>query len=85
MDIEKQTISETDKAAWVQTPSTHHYVENRAGKSAICNVPEGLVREFMWTVVWRARKYPDGINEALQDLMRKDVQKQKKLDSTPQP
>jgi len=33
----------------------------------------------MQTVVWP--KYPGGISEALQDLMKKEVQKQKKLDA----
>jgi hypothetical protein len=49
------------------------------GKLTICNVPDSLLREFMRTVVWP--KYPGGISEALQDLMRKEVQKQKKLDA----
>jgi hypothetical protein len=46
----------------------------------ICNVPESLLREFMRTIV--IPSYPGGISEALQDLMRKEAQKQKKLDST---
>jgi len=46
----------------------------------ICNVPESLLREFMRTIV--TPSYPGGISEALQDLMRKEAQKQKKLDST---
>jgi hypothetical protein len=45
----------------------------------ICNVPESLLREFMRTVVMPS--YPGGISEALQDLMRKEAQKQKKLDA----
>jgi hypothetical protein len=45
----------------------------------ICNVPDSLLREFIRTVVWP--KYPGGISEALQDLMRKEVQKHKKLDA----
>ncbi|MGD0978212.1 MAG: hypothetical protein ABR962_03625 [Candidatus Bathyarchaeia archaeon] len=49
------------------------------GNLTICNVPDSLLREFMRTVVWP--KYPGGINEALQDLMRKEIQKQKKLDA----
>jgi thymidylate kinase len=48
------------------------------GKLTICKVPDSLLREFMRKVVWL--KYPGGISEALQDLMRKEVQKQKKLD-----
>jgi hypothetical protein len=44
----------------------------------ICNVPENLLREFIRTVV--NQSYPGGISEALQDLMRKETQKQKKLD-----
>jgi hypothetical protein len=49
------------------------------GNLTICNVPHSLLREFMRTVVWP--KYPGGISEALQDLIRKEVQKQKKLDA----
>jgi len=49
------------------------------GDVTICNVPDSLFREFMRTVVWP--KYPGGISEALQDIMRKEVQKQKKLDA----
>ena len=49
------------------------------GNLAICNVPDSLFRESMRTVVWP--KYPGGIGEALQDLRRKEVQKQKKADA----
>jgi hypothetical protein len=37
------------------------------------------LREFIRTVVWP--KYPGGISEAPQDMMRKEVEKQKKLDT----
>jgi hypothetical protein len=49
------------------------------GNLTICNVPDSLLREFMRTVVWP--KYSGGISDALQDLMRREVQKQKKLDA----
>jgi hypothetical protein len=64
-------------------PLMNHIVEDGKfkddffGNLTICNVPDSLLREFMRTVVWP--KYPGGISEALQDLMRKEVQKQKKL------
>jgi hypothetical protein len=45
------------------------------GNLTLCNVPDSSLREFMRTVVWP--KYPGRISEALQDLMRKEVQKQK--------
>lgn len=66
-------------------PLINYIVENGKFKDdmfvnvTICNVPEGLLREFMRTVV--IPSYPGGISEALQDLMRKEAQKQKKLDA----
>ncbi|MGA2768802.1 MAG: hypothetical protein ABSF24_10890 [Candidatus Bathyarchaeia archaeon] len=53
--------------------------EDSFGNLTICNVPNSLLREFMRTVVWP--KYSGGISEALQDLIRKEVEKQKKLDA----
>ena len=67
-------------------PLINYIVENGKLKDdmfvnvTICNVPESLLREFMRTIV--IPSYPGGISEALQDLMRKEAQKQKKLDST---
>jgi hypothetical protein len=49
------------------------------GDLTMCNVPDSLLRQFMRTVI--CPKYPRGISEALQDLMKKEVQKQKKLDA----
>jgi hypothetical protein len=68
-----------------EKPLINYIVDNGKSKDdsfgdlTICNVPDSLLREFMRTVVWP--KYPGGITEALQDLMRKEVQKQKKLDA----
>ena len=55
------------------------FKDDSFGNLTIYNVSDSLLREFMRTVVWP--KYPGGISEALQDLMKKEVQKQKKLDA----
>ena len=55
------------------------FKDDSFGNLTIYNVPDSLLREFMRTVVWP--KYPGGISEALQDLMRKEVQEQKRLDA----
>jgi len=66
-------------------PLINYIVENGKLKDdmfvnvTICNVPESLLREFMRTIV--IPSYPGGISEALQDLMRREAQKQKKLDT----
>lgn len=68
-----------------EKPLINYIVDNGKSKDdffgdvTICNVPDSLLREFMRTVVWP--KYPGGITEALIDLMKKEVQKQKKLDA----
>jgi hypothetical protein len=66
-------------------PLINYIVENGKFKDdmfvnvTICNIPENLVREFLRTVV--NPSYPSGISQALQDLMKKETQKQKKLDT----
>jgi hypothetical protein len=66
-----------------ERPLLNYVLENGKSKDddfvnvTIFNVPGSLVIEFMQTV-WP--RYPGGISEALQDLMRKEVQKQKRLD-----
>jgi uncharacterized membrane protein len=43
----------------------------------IVNVPGSLLKEFMRTVV--NPSYPGGISEALQDLMRKETERRKRV------
>jgi hypothetical protein len=66
-------------------PLINYIVENGKFKDdmfvnvTICNIPENLVREFLRTVV--NPSYPGGISQAIQDLIKKETQKQKKLDT----
>jgi hypothetical protein len=47
----------------------------------IYNAPESLLREFMRTVV--GPNYPEGISGAIQNLIRRETLRQKKIDAIP--